>query len=116
MKKITENMNANGIRIWDEIYPCVCFAGDIGEKRLYVLEEKGELLSAFALCDFHAGAEAVKWENGQAGALYLERLGVNAEHLRKRRFAPFSRQKISRKTANTANSTDIRLPESPLLR
>ena len=65
--------------IWDEVYPRVCFPDDIAHGRLYVAEEDGALVSAFALCDFHPGAEAVGWRHGRGRALYLDRLGVRVE-------------------------------------
>lgn len=75
-QQIVEHMNKNGIQIWDEIYPCEFLGEDIENKRLYVLEKRGEIVSAFALCDSNAGAEAVVWEDENADALYIDRLGV----------------------------------------
>ena len=77
---IIRHMEENGLRIWDEVYPCICFPGDIENRRLYILEENREILSAFALCDTHTGSAQVTWRDGQAKALYIDRLGVNAAH------------------------------------
>ena len=81
--KIIDNMNAQNIQIWDEIYPCEFFADDIKDKHLYIMEEYGVIVAAFVLCDSNAGARYVKWEKTQAKALYLDRLGVNVDYLRK---------------------------------
>lgn len=75
-QQIVEHMNKNGIQIWDEVYPCEFLGEDIENKQLYVLEKRGEIVSAFALCDSNAGAEAVAWEDKNADALYIDRLGV----------------------------------------
>lgn len=81
--KIIYNMNKDNIQIWDEIYPCEFFYDDIKNNRLYVLEENNEIVSAFALCNSNAGAEHVAWENKHDKALYIDRLGVNINYLRK---------------------------------
>lgn len=82
-RNIIDAMNQNNIQIWDEIYPCEFFADDIKNNRLYVLMEKDEIVSAFALCGTNAGENHIKWENKQAQVLYIDRLGVNVNYLRK---------------------------------
>lgn len=81
-RRIIEKMNEDNIQIWDEIYPCEFFADDIKNRRLYVLENDHEIVSAFALCEENAGANCVKWENDNCKALYLDRLGVNVDYIR----------------------------------
>ena len=54
-KEIIKNMNKNNIKIWDDIYPCKFFEDDINNKRLYVIANDEEIISAFALCDNNAG-------------------------------------------------------------
>lgn len=82
-RNIIDTMNQNNIQIWDEIYPCEFFADDIENNRLYVLMEQDEIAAAFALCSANAGENHVKWENNRAQALYIDRLGVNVNYLRK---------------------------------
>lgn len=82
-EKIINKMNKDNIQIWDEIYPCEFFGDDIENNRLYVLVETNEIVSAFALCDSNAGAEYVKWENKHDKALYIDRLGVNVNYIKK---------------------------------
>lgn len=82
-EKIIKKMNKDNIQIWDEIYPCEFFGDDIENNRLYVLVETNEIVSAFALCDSNAGAEYVKWENKHDKALYIDRLGVNVNYIKK---------------------------------
>lgn len=82
-KKIVENMIENNIHIWDEIYPCEFFGDDIENNRLYVLIENNEIVAAFALCHSNMGEDCVQWENKQDKALYMNRLGVNVNYLRK---------------------------------
>lgn len=81
--KIIENMNQNNIQIWDDVYPCEFFGDDIQHDRLYVLVEEEKIISAFALCDSNAGEASVTWESRQTKALYIDRLGVNVDYLRK---------------------------------
>lgn len=80
---IIDHMNKNKIQIWDEIYPCEFFRNDIENNQLYVLVEKEEIVSAFALCDSNAGTDYVKWKNEHGKAFYIDRLGVNVNYLRK---------------------------------
>lgn len=83
-RKIITNMYKNNISIWDEIYPCEFIGDDIEKNRLYVLTgNRDEIVSAFALCDSNDGASAVKWENPDAAAFYLDRFGVHADYSRK---------------------------------
>lgn len=79
-KEIIENMNRQGINIWDDIYPCEFFAEDINNDRLYVLKTKDEILSAFALGKNNLGENAVEWKEPHAKAIYLDRLGVNVKY------------------------------------
>lgn len=78
--EIIRRMEAGGIRIWDEIYPCEFFARDIEDNCLYVLAEAEVIVSGFALCGMNPGADRVKWKSGSARALYLDRFGVNADY------------------------------------
>lgn len=80
--KIIERMNQENIPIWDEIYPCEYFKEDIENKRLYILEENSEIVSAFALCDSNAGTDDVEWKYKNRKILYLDRLGINVKYAR----------------------------------
>lgn len=82
-KGIIDHMNQNNIQIWDDIYPCEFFQADIEHNRLYILEENGEIISAFVLCASNPGEESINWKKEHAKALYLDRLGVNINYLRK---------------------------------
>lgn len=81
-KKITEKMNAENGRIWDDTYPCEFFETDIKNRRLYVLTEEGVILSAFALWELEPDDERneLHWENDPAKALYFGRFGVNVDY------------------------------------
>lgn len=76
-REIVRQMDANGIRIWDDVYPCEFFEADIQNGHLYLLLDGGALVSAFALCPSSAGESHVAWRDSRARALYLDRLGVN---------------------------------------
>ena len=82
-KEIIKNMNKNNIQIWDDIYPCEFFEDDINNKRLYVIANDEEIISAFALCDNNAGEAYVEWSEKSAKAMYIDRLGVNVEYSKK---------------------------------
>jgi GNAT superfamily N-acetyltransferase len=83
-KQIIEKMNNDGVKIWDDIYPCEFFEDDIKSKRLYILIDNQEIISAFALCDENrVEKSSVKWENDNAKAFYLDRLAVNANYSKK---------------------------------
>ena len=66
-EKIIQKMNAEGIPIWDDVYPCAYFAGDIENGRFFVAQEGDSLAAGFALCDSNDGQDAV----GKAGGLRL---------------------------------------------
>lgn len=76
-RSIIEQMERDGLMIWDEIYPCEFFEDDIEKGQLYLLVEGEEIAAAFALCAANDGGSAVEWEDAGAKAYYLDRLGVN---------------------------------------
>lgn len=80
---IVNHMSNSNLQIWDDVYPCEFLGNDIEHNRLYVLLENSVIVSAFALCTSHAGADSVNWQNKRAKALYIDRLGVNINYLRK---------------------------------
>ena len=82
-KEIIKNMNKNNIQIWDDIYPCEFFEDDINNKRLYVIADDEEIISAFASCDNNAGEAYVEWSEKSAKVMYIDRLGVNVEYSKK---------------------------------
>lgn len=82
-KRIVKNMEAQGIPIWDDIYPSEFLAEDVENDRLYVLLDKEEIVSAFALCDTNAGEKAVQWQENGARAMYIDRLGVDVRYAKK---------------------------------
>lgn len=82
--KIINNMNNNNIDIWDDIYPNEFFNDDIENKCLYLLVEKnGDIVAAFALNEFNDGENYVAWERSDKKALYIDRVGVNIDYLRR---------------------------------
>lgn len=82
-KRIIQNMNEQDIQIWDDIYPCEFFEGDIKNNQLYVLLNNDDIASAFVLSNTNSGENAVKWNDNHAKALYIDRLGVNIKYLKK---------------------------------
>lgn len=104
---IIQNMNDHQIQIWDDIYPCGFFEEDIQNNRLYVLVNDNELISAFALFDTNPGEKIVEWRDNQCKALYLDRLGVNVNYL-KRGIGGFMLEK-ARETAKNLGAEYLRL-------
>ena len=82
---LVRHMNTTGVTIWNDVYPNEEFPRDIAERRLYVLEKGGGIIAAFALLEpFKDTAKStVRWTEDGEDALYLYRLGVNADHLGK---------------------------------
>lgn len=82
-QQIIRDMNGKGIQIWDDIYPCEFFKGDIECKQLYVLLDDQEIISAFALRGTNGGENSVKWQDRQSKALYMDRFAVNVQYSQK---------------------------------
>lgn len=82
-RQIVKNMEEHGISIWDDVYPSVFLEEDIKNRRLFVLIDRGEIVSAFALCHTNEGEKAVRWKEDHAKAMYIDRLGVDIEYSRK---------------------------------
>ncbi len=81
-RQIVRHMQETGVGIWDEVYPSVCFPDDIEQKQLYLLTQEGKILSACALSMSDPKAGSIRWENPEAKAIYLSRLGVRTGCLR----------------------------------
>lgn len=82
-KEIIQEMNKQNIVIWDEIYPCEFFEEDIKKSQQYVLLDKDEIVSAFALTKKNIGEISVEWTNESHKVYYLDRLGINKKYLNK---------------------------------
>ena len=82
-KKIIQDMYEKHIDIWDEIYPCDYFEEDIRQNKMYVLNDNGIIVAGFVLYDNNPGSKSVQWKYNDGKALYLDRLGVNVDYLRK---------------------------------
>jgi len=80
---IVAKMNDDGINIWNEYYPFEEFEGDIENNRLYLLVDENDICATFGLFDSTCGEDLFKWEDNQEKAIYIGRLGVNVNFLRK---------------------------------
>ncbi len=81
--RIVTEMNRNGINIWNEYYPFEEFENDIELSRLYLLVDGNIICAAFVLFDSINGTDCFKWESYNAKPIYIGRLGVNVDYLRK---------------------------------
>lgn len=77
---IADNLNGRGVHIWDEYYPGNVFSEDIENGRLYLLENEDKIISAFALLDEDKDKDAVKWQQQNAKAFYLYRMGMDPSY------------------------------------
>lgn len=82
-RQIVNHMNKQKISIWDDVYPGEFLEENIKNNRLYLLIEEENIVSAFALCKTNAAEERVKWEDGKAKAVYIDRFAVCVTHLKR---------------------------------
>lgn len=82
-RRLYEHMEENGVHIWDDYYPCELLEDDIEQGRLYGLFLENRPIAGFALCSSNDGWEKVQWAESEGTALYMERLGVDVEYLRR---------------------------------
>lgn len=82
-REIIGQMEADGIRIWDDVYPTEVLIDDIRASELYMAEQNGAPACAFALCRSTGGIDTMHWQTPLASARYIERLGVSPRHLRR---------------------------------
>ncbi len=87
-KKVVDNMCANGLEIWDDIYPVDFLENDIINKHLYILCQKQNdgvenIVSAMCLSNECLGEKAVQWMDNSAKAMYIDRFAVNVDYLRR---------------------------------
>ncbi len=81
--EITAEMTRNCGVIWNDYYPCELFEEDIENKALYILEDNGIIVSAFALYETNPAEKYIEWQHKKARALYIERFGVNVNYQRR---------------------------------
>lgn len=81
--RIVKDMDAEGIRIWDSVYPCEVLADDIRKRHMYIFENGTEIAGAFALSRREDLRKAVSWHDCRAEALYIERLAVSVRWRRR---------------------------------
>ena len=80
---IIDNMNRQNIRIWHPYYPFEEFEFDIEKNNLYIIEEKNEIICAFCVSNSNDASQNFEWSDPNSKAVYLSRLGVNTNHLKK---------------------------------
>ena len=81
--EIVNNMNENGICIWDDVWPSEFLEEDIHNKELYILLEKNKITACIALCTLNETEEYhLQWQEPKAKALYIRKLGVNVNNLK----------------------------------
>lgn len=79
---VVEKMTQSGLEIWDDVYPVEFLKDDIAAQNLYLAEENGRPVAAFALSPSHAGGNSVQWNLPGESVIYLDRLAVSADHAR----------------------------------
>lgn len=81
--RVYQNMRRNGVDLWNEDYPWNALPGDITLERLWLLCDGEKIAAAFAIdrCPYTDG---VTWQEPEAPAAVLMRLGVDPEYQRKR--------------------------------
>jgi ribosomal protein S18 acetylase RimI-like enzyme len=80
---IVNNMNNMGITIWDEVYPYEVFIDDIDDGTLYVLVDDNEIIATLGLFNSNDAEDCFNWNNKESKAMYVGRVGVKVDHLRK---------------------------------
>lgn len=77
-------MQAEGIELWDDVYPGEFLAAHIERHELYCVRENHNILAAFALTREGEGVEAIEWTptSSRDQIRYLYRFAVNAQHKR----------------------------------
>lgn len=76
-------MEAEGVHIWDDVYPAEFLHKDIDRNQLYLLAEEERIAGVFALREGHLAGTLLPWEQPQAAAIYLERFVVSPDFLRR---------------------------------
>ncbi len=80
---VVQEMLAQEIIIWDDVYPRDFFHEDIIQNNLYVLEDHHIIVAAFALTNENHAMTFMNWKDPLAKACYLSRLGVHPAYARK---------------------------------
>lgn len=80
---IIKTMNKNGIFIWNKYYPFEEYEHNIQKGRLYILTDNQNIVSVFALTTVIQGGDCFSWQNNNAKAMYIARLGVNTNYTHK---------------------------------
>ena len=79
---IVEDMYAHNLRIWDDIFPCEFFEGDIERNELWLLTSGDDIIPAFMLSEQHDDVSHMGWSASDKKAVYFGRFGVNLDYRR----------------------------------
>lgn len=79
-REIVNDMYAHNLYIWDDVFPVEFFAGDVENKRLYILEDGETVVSAFSFHESAGGESHVRWHIEAKKSFYLGRFGVNVHY------------------------------------
>lgn len=79
--KIIDNMYINDIKIWNEYYPNEVFELDIKNNNMFLLKDNNEIIGAFVLYEHIDVEDDIMWEDRNAKAYLLNRVGVNVKYL-----------------------------------
>lgn len=82
-RRVVQWMRENGFPIWDDVYPSALLPEDIAGKQLWIGGEDGKIVCAFALTNALNGADDVAWRFSGVRPLYLCRLAVLPEAMRR---------------------------------
>ncbi len=77
---VVNDMNHNGILIWNEFYPYEEFEQDIINNELYVMTFQNEIVGVFALLSQINGAYAFNWSHKDKSAIYISRLCIHPDY------------------------------------
>lgn len=99
--RVVDNMRANGIEQWDEIYPnAAVIAADIDRGDLWIAEGDSELLCTFAVnTDCEEEYDACPWKYPDEPYVVVHRLAVNPK---------FQRQGIARQAMEFVEAEAIK--------
>lgn len=79
---IIQDMRANDICIWDDIYPIEQIEIDVLDGVFYVLEKDNTIVAGFSVYDDNSAKGEIEWHDIDATALYLGCIGVNMDYRR----------------------------------
>lgn len=79
--ELVKKIENDGMNFWNEEYPFCFLEQDILEESLYLLKDRGEIISCIKISSERSESKGIEWAETDKKIIYFYRFGVNVKYL-----------------------------------